>query len=164
MRMGKAARSGPQPCFAAPGLPVRHRRRSAMGGVLSLVFLGCWIFQGRMTRGWRGLSMAASRTGPVYSRSGEVDVIARTETFLQGEHQFPICARFYRAVTRNSVQDVQTGYVYAFSAKPCSGSGRLSPALETQTYSVGNKKMLITRSEMRPPTMTMAKGRCESEQ
>lgn len=69
------------------------------------------------------MSMTASHTVSVYSRSGEIDVIARTGAFPRGELQFPILARFYRAVTRNSVQDVQTGCLYPFSSKP--GSGKI---------------------------------------
>jgi hypothetical protein len=30
-----------------------------------------------------------------------------------------------------------------------------------QTYSVGSRKMLMTRAAIRPPTVTMAKGGCE---
>ena len=40
------------------------------------------------------------------------------------------------------------------------GSTSCSPAIHT--YKVGNRKTLITSAPTRPPTMTMAKGRCES--
>ena len=39
---------------------VRSRRGSVVGGGLHLFFCVCWVFQGRITLGWRGLSMATS--------------------------------------------------------------------------------------------------------
>jgi len=38
----------------------RSRRGSVVGGGLHLSFCVCWVFQGRITLGWRGLSMATS--------------------------------------------------------------------------------------------------------
>src|SRR5581483_476432 len=41
--------------------------------------------------------------------------------------------------------------------------GSISSSRATHTYSVGRRKMLSTSAAMRPPTMTIANGRCESE-
>lgn len=46
---------------------VRSRRGSVVGGGLHLFFCVCWVFQGRITLGWRGLSMATSPSVSVYS-------------------------------------------------------------------------------------------------
>src|SRR6516162_1125026 len=50
-----------------------------------------------------------------------------------------------------------------YTSKVSSGSGSLSPGLAHHTYRVGKTKMLIARLTMSPPTITIAKGRCESE-
>jgi hypothetical protein len=52
---------------------------------------------------------------------------------------------------------------YTLSPNSVSGCGKRSPSRATHTYRVGSKKMLRSRAPMRPPTITMAKGRCESE-
>jgi hypothetical protein len=56
---------------------VRSRRGSVAGGALHLFFCVCWVFQGRITLGWRGLSMATSRWVSVYSCYGGPPIAAR---------------------------------------------------------------------------------------
>src|SRR5512137_878134 len=56
--------------FGMEGFLLRSRRGSVLGGALHLLFCVCWVFQGRITWGWRGLSMATSRRGLVYSLCG----------------------------------------------------------------------------------------------
>src|ERR1700693_2693820 len=50
-----------------------------------------------------------------------------------------------------------------YTSKDSSTCGSLSPSRAIQTYSVGNKKMLMTSAEISPPTITIANGRCESD-
>ena len=50
-----------------------------------------------------------------------------------------------------------------YASKAASGSGSLSPSRAIHTYKVGNKMMLIANAATKPPTITMAKGRWESE-
>ena len=47
--------------------------------------------------------------------------------------------------------------------KLCSAGGRRSPGRAQKTYSVGHRMTLTISSTIRPPTITIAKGRCESE-
>ena len=44
-----------------------------------------------------------------------------------------------------------------------SGFGRISLSPAIHTYKVGSRKMLISSAAISPPTITIAKGRCESE-
>jgi hypothetical protein len=44
-----------------------------------------------------------------------------------------------------------------------SAVGRRSCSPATQTYTVGSRKMVSSKAAISPPTMTMANGRCESE-
>src|SRR5579863_6658469 len=44
-----------------------------------------------------------------------------------------------------------------------SGAGSMSPSRATHAYKVGSRKMLSSNPEIRPPTITIANGRCESE-
>jgi uncharacterized repeat protein (TIGR03803 family) len=53
-------------------------------------------------------------------------------------------------------QGGQLGFGTVFSLAPPAAPG-------VQTYSVGSRKMLISSAAIRPPTITMANGRCESE-
>src|SRR5215472_17591809 len=48
-------------------------------------------------------------------------------------------------------------------AKSASTAGNPSPSLASQTQSVGRRKMPRIKAAIRPPTITIANGRCESE-
>src|ERR1700682_168354 len=52
---------------------------------------------------------------------------------------------------------------YDSAAKSPSGSGNLSPSRATHTYRVGSTKMLSSNAASRPPTITIANGRWESD-
>jgi hypothetical protein len=61
---------------------VRSRRGSVVGGALHLFFCVCWVFQGRITLGWRGLSMATSRWVSVYSCYGGSPIAVYTKNSI----------------------------------------------------------------------------------
>ena len=62
---------------------VRSRCGSVVGGALHLFFCVCWVFQGRITLGWRGLSMATSSSVSVYSCYGGPPIAALWPAILK---------------------------------------------------------------------------------
>lgn len=69
----------------------------------------------------------------------------------------------YRPDARGGTVQLRAASAYSFTHSTSLDEGRMSRSPATHTYSVGRRKILMTKSAMSPPTMTMANGRCESE-
>src|SRR5579859_3471578 len=121
--------------------------------------------------GWRGLCQPADADTASEDGSSMAFRIARYShrvnwnCYLGGRNRLARQLSHSRpAPSRSSPRRVaQADYLLTQNSSSKSDFGNSSVCRANITYSVGSRKMPITRLASNPPTITMAKGRCESD-